>query len=175
MKQVSIMLLSVILCGSLNAANEQNEGKSGKVVNQSDLHKAPKYKSAVIANLAVDDAVSVKQRSRAWYQISTETQTDGWVKMLNIRFVGVLKRQGELGVQDLFDSVVTRQVSTTQSTGIRGFDEEDLKNAKADLTQLAILSSYNVSSENAAAFAHQGKLRVNKSVDKIRNEFSNKE
>lgn len=157
---VSFFLIFSVLSIS---ANEQPL-QQGKVVSNSPLHKLPQYKSPVITELASDKTIHIFQRKRAWYQINTEDDLSGWIKMLNVRFTGVLKREGELGVKDMFDSVITRQTKPTKSTGIRGFDEADLQKAKANLQQLAILDSYQITPKKAQKFAHQGKLKRNDAI-----------
>ncbi len=172
MKFISSILLHFILCSLAFAASEPNSAKAGKLINDSPLYLSPQYKSDVIQQLGKDEPLSIYQRQRAWYYVLTQDQQNGWVKMLNVRFFGASKRAGELGVKNVFDSVLSRQVSPTASTGIRGFDEADLKAAKADLAQLAVLSSYQLTAEQAKKFAASGQLKVNKSV-RVPNDESN--
>ena len=84
--------------------------------------------------------------------------------MLNVRFNGVAKRTGELGVASAFNSM-SKNTLPTQSTGIRGFDEADLKKAKADFKQLAIVDAFQVSAAQASEFARQGQLNVNTNIE----------
>lgn len=157
------MLLACILFSSLNVAAEQQSVKAGKLTTNTDLHKQPKYQSDVLTQLLANENVNVARRHRAWYQVLTAQQQRGWVKMLNVRFVGVMKRQGELGVKSVFDSL-TKQVTPTASTGIRGFDEEALKTAKADLEQLDLLASYQGNAKRAKDFARAGKIKSNLAI-----------
>ena len=163
MKTVIFMLLALMLSCALNAVAKQQQGKPGKLIGNTELFKKPQYQSEVLSKLMENEAVNVSQRKRAWYQVFTDDNQQGWVKMLSVRFVGVMKRQGELGVKSVFDSL-TKQVAPTASTGIRGFDEEALKAAKADLNQLMLLASYQGSAKRAKAFARSGKIKPNLSV-----------
>lgn len=173
MKKFFYILVSFFIFFSVLSisANEKNP-QQGKVVSSSPLHKLPQYKSPIITELASDKAIHIFQRKRAWYQINTDDDITGWIKMLNVRFTGVLKREGELGVKDMFDSVITRQTKPTTSTGIRGFDEADLQKAKANLQQLAILNSYQISPIKAQQFARQGKLKPHGSISTELSDFT---
>lgn len=152
-------------------AYEQNT-QQGKIVSSGPLHKLPQYKSPVITQVESDNTVHIFQRERAWYQVQTQNDLSGWIKMLNVRFIGVSKREGELGVKDIFDSVITRQTKPTTSTGIRGFDETDLKSAIANLQQLELLQSYTIAPMKVKKFASEGKLKRNKLVGKLINELA---
>ena len=119
-----------------------------------------------LKTFAAKEKINIQKRKSAWYLVSTETvaqkgQVSGWVSMLNVRFIATAKREGEFGVGALFSSVTNDSLPTV-STGVRGFDENDLKNAKADLKQLLLLNTYVVSTGAAARFAQQGKLQANK-------------
>jgi len=166
-------IMNVILLGcffsEFGLAKQLNEGtdppRKGKIVNDTSLHEKPEYHSDVLSNLVANESLIVSQRQRAWYLVTTENKLSGWIKMLNVRFVALAKRQGELGVKSLLDSVVSKQVRPTASTGIRGFDEENLKKAKANLQQLKLLKTLKVTPEQAKIFADKGKLKSTFDVD----------
>ncbi|PKG82172.1 hypothetical protein CXF85_14850 [Colwellia sp. 75C3] len=143
-----------------------NKVRLGQLIKDTHLLKQPRYQSDPLVLVKAEENINIKYRQSAWYFISTmNSQTpetfSGWVSMLSVRFDSTPKREGDLGVQSLFSSV-THDSLPTVSTGIRGFDEGDLKNAKADLSQLILLKSYTVSSNTAVAFAHSAKLASNK-------------
>lgn len=171
-----VMVLSLISCCTLlnvsfafedNLANQAaKKGRNGQVVQKTNLLKQPNYQSEVSGSVDANKNITIQTRERAWYLISTKetsqaAQLSGWVNMLNVRFVATVKREGELGVQSLFSSV-NNDTLPTVSTGIRGFDVDDIKKAKADLKQVALLNTYAVSAGAAVRFAKQGKLQANK-------------
>jgi len=144
--------------------------RTGQVIKSTKLLKRPSYQSEISGAVTANESININSRKRSWYFISTNSvpqtapqagQVSGWVSMLNVRFVATAKREGELGIESLF-SRVTNDSLPTVSTGVRGFDENDLKNSKADLKQLLLLNAYIVSTEAAARFAQQGKLQTNK-------------
>jgi len=143
-----------------------NKIRMGQVIKKTTLLKQPSYQSESAGSVAAKENINIQKRKSAWYLISTDKivqkgQVSGWVSMLNVRFIATAKREGELGVASLFSSATNDSLPTV-STGVRGFDENDLKNAKADLKQLILLNTYAVSTGAAARFAQQGKLQANK-------------
>jgi len=165
MKSYIFVLLSFIVSLSLSAAQKPLINKVGRIVNASALHKEPKYQSDIVSQLVKDDAVNIILRNRAWYHISTFNELSGWIKMLDVRFEGALKREGELGVESVFSSVINRKSSPTASTGIRGFDEDDIKSAVANIAQVKLLSNYQASQGTAQKFANEGQLMTVISLD----------
>jgi hypothetical protein len=138
----------------------------GEIIKDTHLLKQPHYQSDTLVLVKAEENININSRKSAWYFISTmsnqTTETfSGWVSMLNVRFVSAPKREGELGVQSLFSSVINDSLPTV-STGVRGFDEDKLKNTKPDISQLSLLESYAVSSDTAVAFAHLANLTSNK-------------
>lgn len=145
-------------------AQQSNSVRLGQVIKKVNLLKQPNYQSDITGSIAAKEKVNIQTRKSAWYFISTATspQTSdlsGWVNMLNVRFFAAAKREGDLGVESLFSSVTNDSLPTV-STGVRGFDVDDLKKAKANLKQVALLNTYAVSAGAAARFAKQGKLKV---------------
>ncbi len=143
-----------------------NKARVGQVIKKTHLLKLPNYQSDIAGTVTAKEKINIQRRKSAWYFISTTSneqtqQAFGWVNMLNVRFAARVKREGELGIESLFSSVTNDSLPTV-STGIRGFDESDLKNSKADLKQLLLLNTYAVSTGAAKRFAKQGKLKTNK-------------
>ncbi|WP_019027588.1 hypothetical protein [Colwellia piezophila] len=154
---------SFALAGNL-APQQPNNVRAGQVIKKVNLLKLPHYYSDITGSVAAKEHINIQTRKSAWYFISTASlppagQLSGWVNMLNVRFISAVKRQGELGVKSLFSSVNNDSLPTV-STGVRGFDVDDLQKAKADLKQVALLNSYTVSAGAAARFAKQGKLKA---------------
>lgn len=146
------------------AEESASTARLGQVIKNTKVLKQPSYQSDSVGSVAAKEKINIQQRKSAWYLVSTEQiaqegQVSGWVSMLNVRFIATAKREGELGVGSLFSSV-TNDGLPTVSTGVRGFDEKDLINAKADLKQLLLLNTYLVSTGAAARFAQQGKLQA---------------
>jgi len=143
-----------------------NKARVGQVINKTNVLKLPNYQSDIAGTVEAREKINIQRRKRAWYFISTASteqaqQSSGWVNMLSVRFIATAKREGDLGVESLFSHVRNDSLPTV-STGVRGFDESDLKKSKADLKQLLLLNTYAVSTGAAKRFAEQGKLKANK-------------
>ncbi|NMP33235.1 SH3 domain-containing protein [Thalassotalea sp. M1531] len=169
--KLRILLLAIFaLPIYVEASTNEQSAKLGKVIHSSALHALPKNDSQVITNLKPEQSVNVFERKRAWYQVLSDAKQSGWIKMLNVRFLSGPKRTGELGVKNLFDSVVTKKVKPTASTGIRGFDEQDLKKAKANIKQLKLLASYQTTTSSANTFAKKANLTPDSSIALIKDD-----
>lgn len=160
-KYYLILLPLFLLVVSANTT-AQDKDRSGQLVQKSTLFKKADQHSEVLTSLEAKEAVTVKSRQRAWYYISQDTETkpqalSGWVSMLNVRFLAQAKREGELGFTHALSSMSKGSLPTV-STGVRGFDEDDLEKSKADFDQVARLNSFTVSKAAAKKFAQAGKL-----------------
>jgi len=131
-----------------------------QLVKDTHLLKAPKAKAEKLASMDKNQKVTIQQRQRAWYQVLTEDKSTGWLKMLEVRFLEFTKKEGQSGLKKLWNSVTAGKTDTTVSTGVRGFDEEDLKKATAAPKQVEQLASYSVDKKQAKAFAKQGGIKA---------------
>ena len=165
------VLLILLMISHFSALAEKNI-KQGKLIKASTLFSQASKKSKVLTQLKMDENVAIQQRKRAWYQITTQAKQprSGWINMLNVRFIGKSKRQAELGVAAMLSSV-SHNTQATASTGIRGFDEKDLANAKANMQQVALLENSVITTDAAKAFAQRGGLATKKLSDgQVKNE-----
>jgi len=174
MKVIMILLMLLIFTGlaqpssvygKSNTELKQGKLQRGKVIKKTYVLAKPAFKSSVLGEITSDETIAVQTRQRSWYQVISEQGLTGWVKMLNVRFIGIAKRQGEFGLSALVDSV--SKTAPTSSTGIRGFDEEDLKKAQANLEQVELLDSYQSTATLAKQFADDGKLKAKQLPIKI--------
>jgi hypothetical protein len=153
-----------------------NTDRNAQLVQNAKVLKQASPKGKVITILAKNEKIIVKSRERAWYFISqgemaidqagTEPSVvsapnnnivSGWVSMLSVRFLAQAKRGGETGLGSLLKSE-DNDVLPTVSTGVRGFDDSDLKKSHADFSQIKLLDKYSQSKESALSFAKKGKL-----------------
>ncbi|MFT5758623.1 MAG: hypothetical protein ACI9LM_003369 [Alteromonadaceae bacterium] len=156
-----VFILSILVLHHLVSVQVNAEVRTGTLVHQSQVFTKPMLQSKTIKTLSANEVIKVHFRQRAWYNISSEDEIFGWVKMLNVRFSGVIKRESETGVASLLSSAAGGSNFPTVSTGVRGFDEEDLKKAKASLKQIARLNSYAVEKTNLQSFINKGRLVAN--------------
>jgi hypothetical protein len=116
--------------------------------------------SGVVANLAKGATGDAVARQGAWVQIKSGAVT-GWLYSFNVRFGAVNpgSSSGAGGGSALGRVFGPRQqVNVTATIGIRGLDEEDLKQAHFDEGQMRQLDGYAASREQAAAQAGKSGL-----------------
>jgi len=161
MKQL-VIIFSIILLSIVTFAGQAKPiDRFAQVVKDTNLVKKPSSKADKVTALKKDQNITIKNRQRAWYQVITENDLSGWIKMLEVRFSGEAKREGELGVKRVWNSITSGRTDTTVSTGVRGFDEEDLKKATAAPKQVALLASFSSDKKQASTFAKQASLKAN--------------
>jgi hypothetical protein len=112
-----------------------------------------------VAQVAEKTSVDVLKRQGAWTQVKSGGQ-QGWVKLLSLRLGGAgdAKKEGDSGVGALLTAARTGSSGVTSSTGVRGLDEEDLKNPHPNPKELEKLKTLAVNAADAKSFAAQGKL-----------------
>ncbi len=115
----------------------------------------PRAGAGVIGNLskgATGDAVA---RQGAWVQVKAGAIT-GWLYSFNVRFGAVSPGAGEgSGAGSVLGRVFAprQRVNVTATIGIRGLEEEDLKQARFDAGQMQQLDGFAATREQAEARA----------------------
>lgn len=134
------------------------------VERDSALRAEPRTDAGVVGNLAKGAAGDAVARQGAWVQVKSGAMT-GWLYSFNVRFGAVTAGAGEAsGAGSALGRVFgSRQgVNVTATIGIRGLDEEDLKQAKFDAGQLQALDGFAASREQADAHAVQAGLSASR-------------
>jgi len=125
------------------------------VERDSVVRAEPRTDSAVVANFARGAAGEALARQGAWVQVRTAAAT-GWLYSFNVRFGTASASAGEgAGAGSVLGRVFAprQNVNVTATIGIRGLDEEDLKQARFDGGQLQALDGFAASREQAEAHA----------------------
>ena len=137
--------LAVLLLVALPAAAQQ-------VVLERDspLYTEPRLESAQVAQLKQGVAGEVVGKSGAWLNLKTPTAT-GWLFSFNVRFQakpgeGAEPASGGSALGRVFGPSRPGVVSTI---GIRGLEEEDLKQASFNAGQMNLLDQYAATRESA--------------------------
>lgn len=132
------------------------------VERDSVLRAEPRTDAGVAGNLAKGATGDAVARQGAWVQVRSGTVT-GWLYSFNVRFgaVNSASSSGAGGGSALGRVFGPRQqVNVTATIGIRGLDEEDLKQAHFDEGQMRQLDGYAASREQAAAQAAKSGLNA---------------
>ena len=116
-----------------------------------DVHAAPDFAAPTVATLTRNAAVKVAGQQGLWYELALPTG-HGFVRINEVRMAYAGAEQGG-NARALFTGKAGKG-RVTETAGVRGLDESDLKAAAYDAAQFATLESYRVSPEAAAAEAH---------------------
>lgn len=155
MRFLGWMLLTCLLVAAPAACIAGEPG----VASKPDEIKAEPFRDAkAVGTLKAGDKVDILKRDGAWYSISKPKK--GWVRMLSIRRGGApapgVKASGLASLAS--GRAGTGKVVST--TGVRGLDEEDLKEARFDEKELKLAESYSASKKDAEKFAAKAKLKA---------------
>jgi hypothetical protein len=133
------------------------------VIRAIDLKASPASDAATLAALAEQSTVEVLERKGGWTRVKTAAGAEGWVRMLALRYAGGGEaKQGDTGIVQLLNVARTGTSGTQVTTGVRGLDPEQLKNARPNPRELERLQGYRASPDAAAAFAERGQLQPQK-------------
>jgi len=132
----------------------------GYTLRATELKAKPFLDADTLATVPEKTAVEILTRQGAWMQIRTASAAQGWIRMLSVRLGSPdQKPPGGNLLSALGVGARPRPATTaTVTTGVRGFSEEDLANAKPDAAELEKMKSYAASAEQAAKLADSGKL-----------------
>ncbi len=119
------------------------------------LYSEARFESRVVATLKQGSAAEVVAKSGAWLHLKSADAT-GWLLSFNVRFAsGKPEAAPASGGSALGRVFGPRQsVSVTSTIGIRGLDEEDLKQARFDGGQMKLLDQSAASRPDAEAAAN---------------------
>lgn len=125
--------------------------------------------SKTIATLPDNTSVKVLARSGAWTQVDASGQK-GWVRVFHLRFPATVETSSSSGGTAFLSGASSllglgkpaAREATIATTGVRGFTQEDLKNANPDPEAVKKLQSYRADKPAAESFAREARLAANK-------------
>jgi len=133
--------------------------ETGVAMKDEIIRKEPYSDAKQAGRLKAGDKVSIVKKDGGWLSIRSG-KDKGWVRMLSIRKGGAARSKS---VADSLKSLASGRSGTghvVATTGIRGLDEEDLKSAKFNASEMGKAEGYAVSRGEANKFAAQGKLKA---------------
>ncbi len=134
-------------------------GEQATLVRADSLRAKPFVDAQAQAQLEPGTRVELLTRQGAWYQVKAGTRT-GWVRMLNVKRAqptGGAATTSELG------QVASGRAGTgriTSTTGVRGLDEQTLREAPPDEAALRAVEAHRASPEQAQASARERGLEA---------------
>jgi hypothetical protein len=129
----------------------------GTVLRAEKLYSEPASTSKVTASVAKGASVEILGKQAGWLRVKAGRQS-GWIRLLSVRAgSGGL---GGAGVGDVVGAATTRSDPTrvVAVAGLRGLNDEDLKQAKFNAEELARMDAQSVSATQVRTFASQAGL-----------------
>lgn len=129
----------------------------GTVLRNDKLYTQPSATSAVAGSVAKGASVNVLSKQGGWLRV-TAGKTTGWMRLLSVRVGG--GGLGGAGIGDVVGAATTKSdpSKVVAVAGLRGLNDEDLKQAKFNPEELARLESQGVQGTQARSFAAQAGL-----------------
>ncbi|WP_159016194.1 M48 family metalloprotease [Cognatiluteimonas profundi] len=121
------------------------------------VHSAPSFSSPQLTTLQRNAPLSVAGQEGLWFRVELPAGKSGYVRVNDVRMAYAGKEDASANVRALFTGKAGKG-RVTETAGVRGLDESDLKSAGFDAAQLARLESYRLTPQAAAAQAHQSGL-----------------
>jgi hypothetical protein len=116
----------------------------------STLYGEPRLESTQVAQLRQGATGEVIAKQGAWLNLKTAAGT-GWLFSFNVRFQSDSAEGSSSGSGSALGRVFgpRQRVSVTSTIGVRGIEEEDLKQATFDAEQIKLLDKYAATKEAA--------------------------
>lgn len=122
------------------------------------LRTEPRADASAAGEVARGATGEALERKDAWVRIRSGA-VSGWLYSFNVRFGGGNAAGGGAGgLGRLFGQ--RQRVSVTSTIGIRGLDDEDLKQARFDAAQIGHLDGFAATSESAQEHAGKAGLEA---------------
>jgi hypothetical protein len=168
MRSATLFLLISVL--SLSATIAQAAEKA-LVIRAGDLKATPFLDATSATKVVSNQPVMILKRQGGWVQVDAGGKI-GWLRMLNVRMAQSVVASGSgpaLGAQPPRSNSLSSRSSLLQTgstgktvtTGIKGLDEENIRNASVDFAQVAALAALAVEPSQAAANAKAIGLKEN--------------
>lgn len=160
MKTALIPAVLLVLC----TASATVWAAPGTVLRAEKLYSQPASTSKVTASVAKGASVDILAKRGGWLQVKAGKST-GWIRLLSVR-----AGAGGLGgakVGDVVGAATTRSDPSrvVAVAGLRGLNDEDLKQAKFNAEELARMEARSVTATQARSFAGQSGLAAVKVSD----------
>ncbi len=136
--------------------------ETGYTLKATEVKDNPFLDANTVATLAEKTTVEIVTRQGAWMKVkTTDARQQGWIRMLSVR-LGSPDQKPQSGGNLLsslgIGSRPRPSTNSTVTTGVRGFSEEDLANAKPNAAEVEKMRGFAATPEEAAKMAASGKL-----------------
>ncbi len=158
---INLFFLFILFAGFLSPP-ETVASDPGVVIRACQIMSEPFRDASSIASLKEGEMVEIMKRKGGWFQVSAKGKS-GWVRMLYVR-------RGTPGEQASAATEATGMLgmatgragsgNVVAATGVRGLDEEELKEADFNEKELQTLKAYGTTKKEAQEFASQAGLKA---------------
>ncbi len=158
-RSAKLILVSLLLTGTIAA----RAAEKGLIIRAGDLLAQPFIDAANNGKVTAAQQVTIVERRGAWVNVQAAGKS-GWVRLLNVR----LEPPGGLATpvkgapaakpNGLTSLLQTGSSGRTVTTGVKGMDEEDIRNSVPNYQELTLLETLGVEADDARASAARRKL-----------------
>lgn len=117
-----------------------------------DVYAQPSFEAPRLKTLRRGDALTITGQLGLWYQLPLPAEGQGYVRVNDVRLAATGESDGDANLRVLMGEKAG-QGRVTETAGVRGIDESELRSASLDRAQLDALTSQRVDAATAAAFA----------------------
>ena len=155
MRNAPVILTAVLALLAPTAASAATE--RGTVIRAGELYAEPFIDAAKAGPLTPNQPVTIVERRGGWLAVEAGGKR-GWVRMLNVR----LDNPTRPAAGRTTAALRTGSSGRTVATGVKGLDEEDIRNAAIDRAQLGRLDGLAASESEARQYGIDSKLKETK-------------
>jgi hypothetical protein len=151
---MTIDLFRRFICGALLCAIVPAYAAQVTVERDTPIYAEARADSRIAAQLKQGAVGEVIGQAGAWLQLRTPAAT-GWLFSFNVRYQSAAGSGTAGGAAETLGRIAgpRQNVNVTAVIGIRGLDEEDLRQARFDAAQVQLLEQYAATREQAEAAA----------------------
>jgi hypothetical protein len=156
-RPVRLTLLPALLAGLLPAALA---AEMAATVHKAtvDVHASPDFAAPTVATLKRNAAIKVSGQQGLWFHVALADGKSGFVRVNDVRMAYAGKEGEGANARALFSGKAGKG-RVTETAGVRGLDESDLKAAAFDGAQLEKMESYREDADEATREAHAHGLK----------------
>jgi uncharacterized protein YgiM (DUF1202 family) len=123
-----------------------------------DVRAEPRLDAPTVTTLTRGTALTVSAQQGLWYQVQIVAGKGGFVRVNDVRVAYASAEGGESSVRALLGKPGAGRI--TETAGVRGIDESELKAAALDQAQLNAMIANRVDAAAGAAYAAERDLKA---------------
>lgn len=164
MRKLRAFLLAALPLLSITAAHA---AEKGLVIRAGDLMAQPFIDATKAGPLTANQPVTILERRGGWANVESNGRS-GWIRLLNVRLeprpatAATGQRAGGPSASSLTNPASllrTGSSGRTVTTGVKGMDEADIRNASPDYVQLQLLGTLGVDAAAGRDHAQKSNLK----------------